>query len=172
MQRSARSAAGLQGDGTPGAPPDVAGANGHEAPSEAKAGADELHAAARSWGEELRVVWATLVRALELQRQEAALRLFDAAWSAILVALAALAGLILAGCATLLLVAGARRGLATWTEGAWWSDMVLGAGLAALVVGGLQLVQKAKHRRALRRAQRALAAGRGAGSGVGGCGVA
>jgi hypothetical protein len=128
--------------------------------SSAPTGAEDperLDAAARSWGEEVTAIWVALTRSLDLQRQAVGLRLFDAAWRSVMAAIAAVMAIIVAASATLLLIEGARRGLATWTGNAWLSDLVLGGVLAAALGSGLYSVQRMVHQTTLKRMQRKIA---------------
>jgi hypothetical protein len=83
--------------------------------------------------------------------------LFDAAWRSVMAAIAAVMAIIVAASATLLLIEGARRGLATWTGNAWLSDLVLGGVLAAALGSGLYSVQRMVHQTTLKRMQRKIA---------------
>jgi hypothetical protein len=115
-----------------------------------------LEEAASSLGQEANAIWSSLMRSLDLQRRALGLRLFDAAWFAGIGVLGAVAVVIAAATATFLLLAGARRGMAAWTENAWWSDLVLGAVLAAALCIGLYSLQRIVHRSALKQVQRKL----------------
>lgn len=116
-----------------------------------------LEAAANSLSQEINAIWVAFTRSLDLQRRAVALRLFDTAWRAGVAALAAVVAVVAAAAATLLLVAGVRRGLATWTDNAWWSDLVLGGAMAAVLCIGLYSLQRTVHRNALKQIQRKLA---------------
>jgi hypothetical protein len=101
---------------------------------------------------------AALSRLLFVERQRLRVRLVDAglgAGAALCVAAAATTMTILA---VMMLIATARRGMAAWTDNAWWGDVVIALVLLASIVVALVAVRRSLHKKALAVTERHLAA--------------
>ena len=145
---------------TPARDPESLRAEGRSPASAAAEDPDRLEAAASSWRQEVDAIRAALMRSLDLQKRAVGLRLFDAAWRGVIAAMGIVVAIVMAACAALLLIEGARRGLATWSGDAWWSDLVIGGVLAAVVCSGLYSVQRIAHQTSRKQVQRKLSSPR------------
>jgi len=137
------------------------------------AGHDPSRDATGRLRQEIDATYTALRRSWYAERQAIGLSIFEGAFRlGTFVFLGAL-GLAVALSAAALLVVGSRRGLALWTGGAWWSDIMLAFGLALAVAAIAQLVRRGVRRSvssstrrqlaqapSLRRRSRRLAGGR------------
>lgn len=106
---------------------------------------------------ELDETFVALRRTVYVERQILGLSIFDAAFRCAVFACLGATGLAIAIASAWLLVASTRRGLAQWTGGAWWSDLVLALLLALALAGAAHGVRRLVHRSALARTRRGLA---------------
>ncbi len=105
---------------------------------------------------EFGVTYTAIRRCLYVERQALGLSLFEGAFRLGTLVCLGLTGLALAITAALLLVTSLRRGLALWTDGAWWSDLVLALALGIGIVAVAQMVRRYVHRSVLARTRREL----------------
>lgn len=122
--------------------------NAHAAPG---AGPDPLEAATGKLRSEWEQAFSALKRSFYVERQALGLKLFDFAFRLALIVCAGFTLIALSVAGALLVVIGARSGLAAWTGGAWWADLVLGAAILGLLAWGAHLARRAVHRRTLAR---------------------
>jgi hypothetical protein len=92
-----------------------------------------------------------------VERQRLRVKALDAAFQAGAALCALAAATTITVLTVLLLVGSTRRVMAQWTGDAWWSDVVLGVLLVALLAIAASLARRAFHRKALAAAQRHLA---------------
>lgn len=117
---------------------------------------DELRVARERLHSEIDGVLTALKRAWLVERKVIGLVIFDAGYRAACYAALALAGLLTLLVATLLLLAGARHGLRVWTDGAWWSDVVLAVVLIGILAAVAHGVRRTVHRSTLATTHRML----------------
>jgi len=126
-----------------------------EAPRSADS--DPFRDAAGRLRQEIDATFAAFRRSRYVDRQLLGLTVFDGALRVGAFLCLGAVGVAVALAATALLVGGARRGLALWSGGAWWSDIVLALGLALLLPAVAHLVRRGVHRSALSRTRLELA---------------
>lgn len=107
---------------------------------------------------EFGVTYTAIRRCLYIERQALGLSLFEGAFQLGTFLCLGLVGLALAITAALLLVASTRRGLALWTDGAWWSDLVLAVALGVAIVAVAHFVRRSVHKSVLASTRRGLSA--------------
>jgi hypothetical protein len=112
---------------------------------------DEFRVAADRLRAELDLTIQALKRSFHVQREVIALSVFDTAFRAGTIAIAAAAAFALAVASALLFVNGARRGMTLWTRDAWWSDLVVAAAIGAVVALVAHTVRRRVHRAVLAR---------------------
>lgn len=123
--------------------------NGAAAPDPFREATDRLRA-------EFGVTYTAIRRFLYIERQALGLSLFEGAFRVGTFVCLGLTGFALAITAALLLVTSTRRGLALWTNGAWWSDLVLALALGIGIVTVAHMVRRYVHRSVLARTRREL----------------
>jgi len=114
---------------------------------------ETLETATRKLKSEWHEAFTALKRALYLEKQAFGLKLFDVAFRVAVVVCGGFTVIALSIAGALLLVIGARRGLAVWTNDAWWADLVLGAMILGILGLAAHLSRRAVHRGTLARAQ-------------------
>lgn len=121
-----------------------------------QAASDELRVARERLNAEVEGAFTTFKRMLFVERKALGLAVFDSAYMAACYGALALTGLMTMLVATWLLLASVRRGLQIWTDGAWWSDLVLGAVLIGILAGIAHGARRYVHRSTLAKTRRAL----------------
>ncbi len=101
--------------------------------------------------------YAALKRSLYIERRALGLALFDSAFHVVSVAAGVVVAVTLAITASVLTVIGLRRGVATWSQDAWWSDILLAGVLLAIVGLGAWSYRRWMHRSTLSDTRRRLA---------------
>ncbi len=117
---------------------------------------ETLEAATGKLRSEWNQAFTALKRSLYVERRALGLKLFDVTFRVALVVCGILTAIALSIAGALLLVIGARRGLAVWTHDAWWADVVLGAVILGLLGLAAHLARRAVHRATLARTQEHL----------------
>jgi hypothetical protein len=119
---------------------------------------DSFREAADRLREEFDATIGALKRSAYIEKQSFGLTVFDVALRGGLLAAAGAAVLALAVSAAWLLVSSTRRGLALWTNDAWWGDLVLAVAIVAVLGGSAYFVRRSVHKSVLSKTRRKLAA--------------
>lgn len=101
--------------------------------------------------------YAALKRSIYIERRALGLALFDSAFHVVSVAAGVIVAVTLVITASVLTVIGLRRGIATWSQDAWWSDLLLAGVLLAIVGLGAWTYHRWMHRSTLAGTRRHLA---------------
>lgn len=111
----------------------------------------------RAVREELGRAWTAWRRSWMAERRLWQLRAFDLSLRIGIWTCALLCASALSLVAAYLIVRSLRLGLERWSGGAWWSDLVLGTFILAVIAFAIARARRGVHRRALARVQLELA---------------
>jgi len=122
----------------------------------APAAVDPFHEATGRLRAEFDTTMTALRRSFSVQRKALGLSIFEGGYRLMTFIGLGLTAITLIIYAAFLFVGSARQGLTLWTNGAWWSDLVVALVLGGSIVLIAHSVRRKVHRAALASARRGL----------------